>query len=85
MGKQAKKGLRETLFEWLLRFIKFNIIGLGGFLVVTCIFVFAFSFFGEWTWIVASGTGGLLQFFLISYLNTTKIGKIFESSKQSKQ
>ena len=79
MDKQTKKGLRKAALDWFLRFIKFNIVGFGVFLVGTGIFVFAFSFFGEWTWVVASGSGGILQFCLINYLNTTKRGKIFES------
>jgi hypothetical protein len=85
MGDQAKMSFRESALKWLLRFIKFNIVGFGVFLVGTVIFVFAFSSFGEWTWVISSGSGGLLQFFLISYLNTTKRGKIFESSEQRKQ
>ena len=85
VGKQAKESFREASLKWLMRFIKFNIVGLVGFIVGTGIFMFAFSSFGEWTWVVASGSGGVLQFFLISYLNTTKIGKIFDSSGQRKQ
>jgi hypothetical protein len=81
MGKQDMKSFREASAKWFLRFIKFNIVGFGVFLVGTVIFVFAFNSFGEWTWVVSSGSGGLLQFFLISYLNTTKKGKIFESSE----
>jgi hypothetical protein len=78
MDKLTNKSLREASSKWLLRLIKFNIVGFADFLVGTGIFVFAFSSFGEWTWVVASGSGGVLQFFLISYLNTTKKGKIFE-------
>jgi len=85
MDKQAQKCFREASLKWLLRFIKFNIVGFAGFLVGTGIFVFTFSSFGEWTWVVASTSGGVLQFFLISYLNTTKRGKIFESLEQRKQ
>jgi hypothetical protein len=85
MGKQAENGLKETALKWFIRFIKFNAVGFLCFLVGTGIFMFAFSSFGEWTWVVASASGGILQFFLISYLNTTKRGKIFESPKQSKQ
>jgi len=85
MAEQAKKNFREASLKWLLRFIKFNIVGFAGFLVGTGIFVFAFTSFGEWTWVVASASGGVLQFFLISYLNTTKKGKIFESCEHGKQ
>ena len=82
MVEQAKNSFREVALKWILRFIKFHIVGFAVFLVGTGIFLFAFSSFGEWTWVVASGSGGVLQFFLISYLNTTKRGKIFESSEQ---
>ena len=82
MGKPAKKSFEGRAKKWLLAFIKFNIIGFIVFLVGTAIFAFAFSTFGAWTWLVASGTGGILQFSLISYLNTTKRGKIFDSCEQ---
>jgi len=85
MSEQAKESFRESTMKWLLCFIKFNVVGFGIFLVGTAIFVLAFNYFGEWTWVVSSGSGGVLQFFLISYLNTTKRGKIFESPEQSKQ
>jgi hypothetical protein len=85
MGKQTKKSIRVAAWNWLLRFIKFHIVGFGVFLVGTVIFVLAFSSFGEWTWVISSGSGGVLQFFLISYLNTTKKAKIFEISKQKSE
>ena len=85
MGKQAKKSFKEKALKWFLGFIKFNIVGFSVFLIGTGIFVFAFSVFGEWTWVVASGSGGVIQFSLIGYLNTTKRGKIFEISEQRKQ
>ena len=85
MGERAKKSFRESAMKWLLCFIKFNIVGFGVFLVGTAIFVIAFKSFGEWMWVVSSGSGGVLQFFLISYLNTTKRGKIFGSPEQSRK
>ena len=68
--------------KWVIRFIKFNAIGFIVFLVGTAIFAVAFSTFGAWTWLVPSGTGAILQFSLISYLNKTKRGKIFDSCEE---
>jgi hypothetical protein len=82
MCEQAKKSFRDSALNWLLRFIEFNIIGFSVFLIGTAIFVLAFGSFGEW---MDMGNlqrlWGVLQFFLISFLNRTKIGKIFESSE----
>jgi hypothetical protein len=85
MGKPSEKSFEERAKKWLFAFIKFNIIGFIVFLVGTAIFGLAFSTFGAWTWFVASATGGILQFSLISYLNTTKRGKIFDSCEQRRQ
>jgi len=65
-----------------LAFIKFNIVGFIVFLIGTAIFALAFSTFGAWTWLIASASGGIMQFSLISYLNTTKHGKIFNACEQ---
>jgi len=51
-------------------------VGFIVFLIGTAIFALAFSTFGAWTWLIASVSGGILQFAFISYLNTTKRGKI---------
>ncbi len=77
MGKPAKKSFGKTALKWILRFIKFNIVGFIVFLIGTAIFLLTFSTLGTWAWVIASGSGGILQFILISYLNRTKIGKIF--------
>ena len=82
MHKPSKNSFGEKAKKWLLRFIKFNMVGLIVFLFGTAIFAFAFSTFGAWTWLIASGSGGILQFILFSYLNTTKRGKIFDSCEQ---
>jgi hypothetical protein len=78
----AKKGFGEKARQWLLAFIKFNIVGFIVFLVGTAIFAVSFSTFGAWTWLIASASGGILQFSIISYLNTTKRGKIFDACEQ---
>jgi hypothetical protein len=85
MVKPFKKSFRERAKKWLFAFIKFNIIGFIVFLIGTAIFAVAFSTFGAWTWLIASATGGILQFSLIRYLNTTKRGKIFDSCEQRKK
>ena len=79
------KTFGKTAKMWLLRFIKFNVIGFAVFLVATAIFALSFSTFGVWTWVVANGVGGILQFTLITYLNRTKIGRIFDSCEKKKQ
>jgi O-antigen/teichoic acid export membrane protein len=81
MGNPAKNGFGETAWKWLLRFIKFNIVGFIVFLIGTFIFELTFHNLGMWAWFVSSGSGGILQFILISYLNRTKKGKIFDSGE----
>ncbi len=85
MDKPPKKSFGENAKKWLIRYIKFNVVGFIVFLVGTVIFMFAFSTFGAWTWYVASGAGGIMQFSIISYLNKTKRGKIFDSCEQRNQ
>ncbi len=77
-----KESFRERARKWIIRFIKFNIVGFIVFLVGTAVYAFSFSTFGAWTWLVASAVGGILQFSLINYLNKTKRGKIFDSCEQ---
>jgi hypothetical protein len=81
----SKKRFGEKAKDWIIRFVKFNIVGFIVFLIGTAIFTFAFRTFGAWTWLVANGTGGILQFSLINYLNRTKRGKIFDSCEQKNQ
>jgi preprotein translocase subunit Sss1 len=46
IGKPAEKSFGETAKKWLLRFIKFNIVGFIVFLIGTAIFALTFSTFG---------------------------------------
>lgn len=85
MEKPAKKSLGKTALKWLLRFVKFNIVGFTVFLIGTLIFLLTFGIFGAWAWVIASGSGGVIQFILISYINRTKRGKIFDSEQTKKQ
>ena len=67
------------LKPWIVRFIKFNLVGTVVFLVATLIYTVAFDTFGFWTWLIANGAGSILQFSLIAYLNKKKLGKMFET------
>ena len=85
MAKPNEKSFGERAKKWLFAFIKFNIVGFIVFLIGTAIFAVAFSTFGALTWLVASAAGGILQFSLINWLNTTKWGKIFDICEQRRQ
>ena len=84
-SKLDNKTFGESTKKWLLRFIKFNVIGFSVFRSSTAIFAMSFNTFGAWTWVIANGIGGILQFSLISFLNKTKIGIIFDSCEARKQ
>jgi hypothetical protein len=71
--------------KWIIRFIKFNLVGIVVFLVGTAIYSVAFSTFGFWTWLVANGTGSVLQFGLIEVVNRTRRGRIFDSCEEPRQ
>jgi len=72
---------RKSVKSFILRFIKFNLVGFVVFLVGTVIYTGFFSTFGIWTWLLANGVGSVLQFALISYFNSKKIGNMFNSCK----
>ncbi len=76
MDKELEQNQRKAK-TWIVRFIKFNIIGVIVFLIGTVIFAVAFPYFGAWTWLVANGAGSVLQFSLISYFNKKKQGQMF--------
>ena len=85
MGSPSKKNFGEKFSEWILRFIKFNIVGVIVFLIGTGVFAITFRSFGAWSWVIASAPGGILQFIIITYVNKTKRGKIFDSCEQRRQ
>ena len=85
MGEPSEKSFEDRVIKWVVRFIKFNLVGFIVFLIGTAIFALAFSTFGEWAWLIASATGGILQFSLISLLNRTKRGQIFDGCEQRKR
>ena len=72
----SPKGKVKSL---IVRFVKFNAVGFVAFLAGTGIYVGLFGVLGMWSYIVASASGGVLQFVLINYLNTKKKGKMFNS------
>lgn len=71
--------LSTKLQKWGLRYIKYNVIGLSVFLLNIIIYILIFNSFGEWSYIVVSVIGGIIEFTLISYFNKTKRGMIFDS------
>jgi len=81
VGKAAEKSFGETVLKWAVRYIRFNFVGFIVFLIGTVIFEFTFHTLGAWSWFVASAVGGILQFILISYLNRTTRGKIFDTAE----
>ena len=79
MSKPIIRELRRKRARiWVIRFIKFNLIGIVVFLIGTAIFTTFFSYLGAWAWMIANGTGSILQFSLISYFNSKKSSVIFE-------
>jgi len=69
---------REKAVSWVIRFVRFNLIGFIVFLIGTAIFTSVFPYFGEWAWVVANSTGGVLQFSLITYFNKKNKGLMFK-------
>ncbi len=81
----VKEEIRKRTRSWVLRFARFNLIGMFVFFIGTIIFAFVFSYFGPWTWLVANGAGSILQFLLISFFNKKKGGVIFEQCPSTKE
>jgi len=71
--------IRAILIKWLVRYIKYNIIGLAVFSLNLFIYLILFTFLGEWAYIVVSVNGGIIEFTLIAYVNRTKKGIIFDA------
>lgn len=80
---------RVLFKKWGWRYVKYNIIGLSVFLLNIVLYVVIFNALGEWSYIVVSVNGGIIEFALISYFNKTRKGMIFDSctctSSDSKQ
>jgi hypothetical protein len=67
--------------KWILRYVRFNLIGTSVFCVATFVYWWTFPQFQAWTWIVANSFGGILQFSLTTYFNQKKKGEMFEGTK----
>jgi len=61
----------------LFQFIKFNLIGISGFVLGTIIYWLMFTNFQMWSWVVANLCGGILQFSLIRFFNKRKKSLMF--------
>ena len=70
---------KKSIKKLILRYIKYNIVGTFVFGIGLVVYVVLFPIFGEWTYVISSVSGGVLQFSLITILNLTKTGKMFES------
>ena len=77
--------VKEAIKRFIVRYIKYNVIGVTVFLIGTSIYVAAFPTFGAWTWLIANGFGGILDFSLISLFNKTKRGRMFDSCETIKK
>lgn len=71
--------LRQALRKLVVRYVKYNVIGMTVFLIGTSIYVAAFPTFGAWTWLLANAFGGIVDFSLITILNKTRKGRMFDS------
>lgn len=69
----------ELIRKWGSRYIKYNVIGIAVFLLNIVIYVIIFPSLGEWSYVVVSMNGGIMEFALIAYINKTKKGVIFDS------
>jgi hypothetical protein len=72
--------LRELFQKWVLRYIKYSIIGTAVFLLnIALYYLVLFPVFGRNACIIFSIIGGIIEFTLISYFNRTRRGIMFES------
>ena len=74
---------RALIKKWVWRYIKYNIVGLTVFIFNIGIYVTIFPFLGEWSYILVSVDGGIIEFLIISYINRTKKGVIFDACPSS--
>ena len=72
---------KKTIKKLFWRYVKYNIVGTSVFLIAAIIYFGLFPILGEWTYIVSSVSGGIIEFSLITVLNITKRGQIFDSYK----
>ena len=67
-----------SLRDWIIRYIRFNLIGTAVFCVATILYWLMFPMFAIWTWVVANSLGGILQFSLTTYFNKKQKGRMFD-------
>ncbi|HVP17099.1 MAG TPA: hypothetical protein VMT42_07015 [candidate division Zixibacteria bacterium] len=72
-----------ALKVWLVRFVRFNLIGTGVFCLATLVYWVTFPAFQVWAWFMANSFGGLLQFWLTTKFNKNSRTMMFESAKKS--
>jgi hypothetical protein len=73
--------LRVSIKKWLLRYIKYNVIGLSVFMLNIVVYFVIFPYLGAMSYIIVSVNGGIIEFALIAYFNQTKRGTIFDSCR----
>jgi len=83
MSLNPSKQHQYKFKTWLVRFVKFNLVGTLVFLIATAIYSVSFNTFGFYTWLIANSIGAVLQFSLIALLNRTRKGKIFDTCQQT--
>ena len=72
--------LRTVVKKLVWRYVKYNIVGLTVFaLSIALYYGILFPLLGEPSYIVVSIIGGIIEFSLLTYINKTKKGVIFES------
>ncbi len=65
------------IWKYVLRYIKFSLIGTLTWAIATVLYLSLFKFFGELTWLVTLFTG-VIEFALITVFNKRREGKMFD-------
>jgi hypothetical protein len=67
-----------VVWKYVLRYIKFSLIGTFTWLIATVLYFLLFGYFGELTWLVTLFTG-VIEFALITVFNKKRNAKMFDS------
>lgn len=67
-----------TIWKYLVRYIKFSLIGTLTWVIATMLYFSLFKYFGELTWLVTLFTG-VIEFALITVFNKKKTTNMFDS------
>ena len=73
--------IKVLIKKIVVRYVKYNLVGTFVFLIGLGIYAFVFPYLGEWAYLIPAVSGSLLEFSLISLLNKTRVGKMFDSCK----